>query len=104
MTAWSITDLSVSPPSFSMAHWDVESLSFDAEMAVSACVIQFRDLETDTLVTSGVTLISLASNIATVKIDGPVAQLVRGRAYELLLKFTAGSREWSRTLVVDVKA
>lgn len=87
-----------------MAHWDIEYPSFQVSVAVTACALEFRDLETGALIEQGISLDSLVMNIATVKVDGPAANLVRGRAYELLLKFTSGAREFSNTLVIDVDA
>ncbi len=108
--AWYATDLSVSPPSREIAATDVLEIPFESDQPATSATCTLVELNTLTVITdgedppSGPPVSAVASDIATVTIDGPALGLERGHNYELRVTFADADEAWSGTLVLVVVA
>lgn len=111
MTAWRVTDLSVSPPLWQMAAGDRETFQFDAGDVVVGVTAQVRDLGTGQLaggpVANGqpangvIAAVTLSGQIASVTVEN----LTTGSVYQLAVRFQrADGRRWTRTLILECVA
>lgn len=102
--AWYASDLSVSPPSREMAATDTLLIPFESDNAATSATCSLIDLATMTATAVQPTISAVASDIATVTVNGTTLGLERGHNYELAVTFADADEEWSGVLVLVVVA
>lgn len=101
---WHASDLSVSPPSREMAATDTLKIPFESDSAATTAVCALIDLATGSATAVQPTISAVASDIATVTVNGTTLGLERGHNYELAVTFADADEEWTGTLVLVVVA
>ncbi len=98
-TTWTITDLSVSPPSYTMAATDTVALTFDADEAIIGATASLIRLDTLATVIGAISSVVAGADNAVVTVGG----LIAGVTYQLSVQFTrANSTVWTRVLIIEV--
>ncbi len=98
-TTWTVTDQSVSPPSYTMAATDTVALTFSADEAITGATASIIRLDTLATVTGVISSVVVGANNAVVTVGGLTADVT----YQLSVQFTrANGTTWTRILIIEV--